>query len=135
MNGYFKPIKKLFDMNDVAMPWKRIYATFPEEYNVHDSRGWTRAEISRMLRFSSGTTDRALVLLAASSGIRSGGFDLNWGDVKPVYRDGGKLSFDETGEPVCVMLSVYSGTGSQYWACITPEAHRALSDHRESWAH
>ena len=134
MNSYFKPIKKLFDMNDVGMPWKRIYATFPEEDNVPDSRGWTRAEISRMLRFASGAVDRALVLLAASSGIRSGGFDLDWGDVKPVYRDGDKLSFEGAGEPVCAMLSVYSGTSSQYWAFITPEAHRALSDHRESWA-
>ncbi len=29
--GYFKPVKKLLEMNDVAIPWRRIYATFPEE--------------------------------------------------------------------------------------------------------
>ena len=132
--NYFKPIKKLLDMNDVAMPWARIYATFPEQDNVPDSRGWTRAEISRMLRFAAGTTDRALVLLAASSGIRMGGFDLDWGDMKPVYRDGDKLSFEGTGEPVCAMLSIYRGTSSQYPAFVTPEACRALADHRESWA-
>ena len=28
MGNYFKPIKKLLDMNDVSMLWKRIYATF-----------------------------------------------------------------------------------------------------------
>ena len=32
--NYFKPVKKLFDMNDIAMPWKRIYATYPELDNV-----------------------------------------------------------------------------------------------------
>ena len=134
ISNYFKPIKKLLDMNDVSMPWARIYATFPEQDNVPDSRGWTRAEISRMLRFASGTTDRALILLAASSGIRMGGFDLDWGDMKPVYRDGDKLSFEGSGEPACAMLSIYRGTSSQYPAFITPEACRALADHRTSWA-
>ena len=134
MAGYFKPIKKLLDMNDVSMPWARIYATFPEQDNVPDSRGWTRAEISRMLRFASGTTDRALILLAASSGIRMGGFDLDWGDMKPVYLDGDKLSFEGSGEPACTMLSICRGTISQYLAFVTPEACRALADHRESWA-
>lgn len=28
--NYFKPLKKLFDMCDVTIPWKRIYATYPE---------------------------------------------------------------------------------------------------------
>ena len=134
MAGCFKPIKKLLDMNDVAMPWKRIYATFPEQDNVPDSRGWTRAEMARMPRFASGTTDRALVLLAASSGMRMGGFDLDWGDMKPVYRGGAGLSFEGSGEPSCAMISVYRGTSSQYPAFVTPEACRALADHRESWA-
>ena len=62
-----------------------------------------------MLRFAAGTTDRALMLLAASSGIRMGSFDLDWGDMKPVYRDGDKLSFEGTGKPACAMLSIYWG--------------------------
>jgi hypothetical protein len=37
--NYFKPIKKLFDMNDVVISWKRVYATFPEEVNYSDGRG------------------------------------------------------------------------------------------------
>lgn len=37
--NYFKPIKKLFDMNDVTISWKRIYATFPESDDKPGSRG------------------------------------------------------------------------------------------------
>ena len=47
---YFKPIKKLFDMNDVTIPWTRIYATYPELDNVSDSCGWNRNEIQMMLK-------------------------------------------------------------------------------------
>jgi hypothetical protein len=32
-DNFFKPIKKLLDMNDVPVVWKRIYATFPEKNN------------------------------------------------------------------------------------------------------
>ena len=39
VDNYFKPIKKLFDMNGVVISWNRIYATFPEQDNVSDSRG------------------------------------------------------------------------------------------------
>ena len=31
--NYFKPIKKIFDMNGIAVVWKRIYATYPESNN------------------------------------------------------------------------------------------------------
>ncbi|RNJ78238.1 MAG: integrase, partial [Nitrosopumilus sp. H13] len=77
-NAYFKPIKKLFDMNDIVIPWKRVYATFPEIDNVSESRGWSRDEIQKMLKFARGPMDRAIVLIAASSGMRAGGFDLDW---------------------------------------------------------
>ena len=62
-------------MNDIAMPWKRIYATYPELDNVPESRGWTREEIGRMLRNTHDPMERALVLVLASSGVRSGGLD------------------------------------------------------------
>ena len=38
IDNYFKPIKKLFDMNDIAISWPRIYSKFPELENIsgHD---------------------------------------------------------------------------------------------------
>ena len=28
IGNYFKPVKKLLDMNDVSIPWKRVHATY-----------------------------------------------------------------------------------------------------------
>ena len=135
--NYFKPVKKLFDMNDVAMPWKRIYATYPELDNVSESRGWTREEIGRMLRNTRDPMERALVLVLASSGVRSGGLDLDWGDLVPVYRVDGSLVLDpgaESGEIACAMLQVYSGSAEGYTTFITPEAYGALQEYGRMWA-
>ena len=70
--NYFKPVKKLFDMNDVTINWKRVYVTYPELDNMPDTAGWTREEIARMIRCTRSQMDRALVLVLASSGVRSG---------------------------------------------------------------
>ena len=130
--NYFKPVKKLLEMNDVVISWKRVYATFPELDNVSDSRGWERNEIQRMLHFAKGTMDRAIILLAASSGIRAGGFDLRWDDLIPIYRNGDGLGFE--GETLaCAMIRVYRGTSAEYPGFITPEAYRALQNHRGAW--
>ena len=134
--NYFKPLKKLFDMNDVVMQWKRIYATYPELDNMSESRGWTREEIGRMLRHTRDPMERALVLVLASSGMRSGGLDLNWGDMVPVYRVGGELVLDpgaDGGEVACAMLQVYRGSAESYVAFITPEAHAALQEYGRMW--
>src|SRR6267143_5802549 len=78
---YFKPIRKLLDMNDVPVAWKRISYTFPERDNTDsDGRGYTRQEIQKMIGYIRGPIDKALILVAASSGIREGGFALNWED-------------------------------------------------------
>lgn len=113
-DSYFKPIKKLFDMNDVTISWKQIYATFPEIDNISTGRGWTRQEIQRMLNFANGAVDRAIVLIAASSGIRAGGFDLNWEDITPIYKVGDELKMEvtesESAEIACAMIRIYKGS-------------------------
>jgi len=138
--NYFKPIKKLFDMNDVTVPWKRIYATFPEEDNPTLSRGWTRDEIRQMLRFARGPMERALILVCASSGIRAGGFDgLEWRDLVPIYqKPDGTLQMDRTeSQPdvklVCATLQIYRSSNENYPAFITPEAYGAIEDYRSEW--
>ena len=135
--NYYSPIKKLFDMNDVSMPWRRIHTTFPELDNMPDSMGWTRAEIARMLRHTRDAWDRALVLVLASSGMRAGApHQLNWGDLTPIYRNGGKLTLDpgEGSEVACAMLKVYRGSAEEYAAFITPEAFAALQEYARSWS-
>lgn len=139
-DSYFKPLKKLFDMNDVTISWKRIYATFPEIDNSFAGRGWRRQEIQRMLGFANGAVDRAIVLIAASSAIRSGGFDLNWEDVTPIYKVGDELKIEITESEqeqailACAMLEIYNGTNFKYPAFISAEAYSALQDHKLEWA-
>ena len=135
--NYFGPIKKLFDMNDVAIPWKRIRSTYPELDNVSSSRGWTRQEIARMFKCARDPRDRAIVLLLASSGMRAGApHQLNWGDLTPIYRNGDKLTLDpgEGSNVACAMLEVYRGSSERYMAFITPEAFAALQEYAHFWS-
>lgn len=133
--NYFKPIKKLFEMNDVPVLWSRIYATYPEPDNRPISRGWTREEIALMLEHAGDAMDRALILVLASSGVRVGGLDLNWGDVRPIYTVDGRLTMDPgvDGKVACAVLDVYSGSAESYNAFITPEAHLALQRYGRMW--
>lgn len=137
---FFKPIRKLLDMNDVPVAWKRIYSTFPERDNSDsDSRGYERAEIQKMLGFIRGPIDKALILVAASSGIREGGFALNWEDLIPVYKIDDKIVFSITeseesrAQIVCGVLTVYKKTREEYPAFITPEAYKAILDYKQAW--
>lgn len=139
VSRYFKPIRKLLDMNDVPIAWKRIYYTFPERNNTDsESRGYTRQEIQKMIGFIRGPIDKALILVAASSGIREGGFVLNWEDLIPVYQINDKIVFDITeseeskAQIVCGILTVYRKTPEEYPAFITPEAYRAILDYKQN---
>jgi hypothetical protein len=63
ISNQFKPIKKLFDMNSVPMSWARVYSALPEENSNSGGRGYTRTEIQKMLNFTKGALDRAIILL------------------------------------------------------------------------
>ena len=137
LTNYFKPIKKLFDMNDVAISWKRVYSAYPELDNVSDTAGWAREEIAAMLRYARSAQDRATILLLASSGVRAGALpDLNWGDLTPVYRTEDKLTLDPGGgsEVACAALEVYRGSSENYTTFVTPEAFEALQEYGRSWS-
>ena len=136
----FAPLKKLFVVNDVALPWQRIRDTFPE-METYETRGWRRDEIRRILRHARGAIDRAIILVMASSGVRIGGMELKWGHIIPFYDDGtdlreGKCVLEEdASKPVaCAMLRVYANTFAKYAAFITPEAYDAVQDYRAVWA-
>lgn len=137
--NFFKPIKKLFDMNAVPMSWPRVYAALPESNNNSEGRGYTRSEIQKLLNFTKGALDRAIILVAASSGIREGGFSMKWKDLTPVYKFEDKLTFDITESDAksatiaCAMIHVYRNTNEAYPAFITPEAYQSLMDYKMTW--
>jgi len=133
----FKPIKKLFKMNGVHFEWQRIDATYPESETNLESRGYTREEISEILKFTN-PIESSVTLIASSSGMRRGGFDFTWDCIKPVYRRNDKFvmgSFDDTNDSdiVCGMIVVYAGSNEQYFAFFTPEAWRAITVYKTHW--
>ncbi len=139
VNNYFKPLRKLLDMNGIPVSWKRVYATFPELDNLSDSRGYTQSEIQKMSQHANGAINRAIILIASSSRIRVGGFDLKWEDVMPIYKIEGKIILDitesqeEKAEIICAMLVIYNKSNQKYPTFITPEAYNALMNYKMEW--
>ena len=136
VKGYFKPIKKLLDMNGVSASWTRVYATFPEKDNVLDAKGWTRDQISAMLDQAQDQMDKVILLVLASSGVRLGGLSMTWGDLTPVYLEDGRLTTDpgKNAEIACVALNVYAGSPENYTTFATPEAYQTLQKYGKTWA-
>lgn len=137
--NFFKPIRKLCEMNDIPIVWKRVQSTFPEIENSNESRGYTRQEIQKMLAFANGPMERSIILVAASSGIRVGGFDLKWKDLIPVYQIDNKIVLDITeseskkAQIICAILIVYRNSKHEYPAFITPEAYNSIMDYKSTW--
>ncbi len=133
---YFKPLRKLLEMNNITINWKRVHMTFPERNNILDTKGWTRDEIAAMIKYARDPMERALVLVLASSGVRLGGLALKWRDLTPIYLVDGRLTVDpgEGGEVACVAINVYTGSPESYTTFITPEAYRAIQESGQMWA-
>ena len=137
--NYFSPIKKLLNVNDVSVNWKRVTNSFPELDNVNKTQGWTREDIRLMLDHTKNARNRALILTLASSGVRRGGVLLRWGDLTPIYDMDGKTVKEEdlegrmSGEPECVAVNVYRRTFEEYVTFITPEAYRAIMEYAVEW--
>jgi len=134
-------IKKLLDMNEIPLVWKKIDSMMPDEIRDTDSRGWIREEIKKLLNHANAQNSCA-ILIASSSGIRLGAFDFRWGDVKPVYLYDGKFLFEsydvtesveKNGKVVCALIKVYRDAKESYYAFITPEAYSSVLEYRQTW--
>ncbi|MGD8431554.1 MAG: integrase [Nitrosopumilaceae archaeon] len=139
--NYFKPIQKLFEMNGVAISWKRIKSTFPEEESSTETTEYSLKEIKRMLNHAR-VQDKVIVLLAASSGIRAGAFDFKWKHVRPIFEYQGKLFWEDSdvtetisskGNVIAMMVKIYSGSKYEYIAFGTPECWKAIEAYKEHW--
>ena len=112
----------------------------PEANHGYPNPGWTGEEIRKMLSSTTSSLMRAAILVMASSGVRSGGLELKWGDIDPAYmKDGMPVSgrdapeMSETAEPACAMMRVYRGEPEEYVTFMTPEAYKALMKYRAEW--
>ena len=134
------PIKKLMDMNDVALAWKMVYEMCPERSHRGPKLGWTDEEIREILQKTTSPLMRAAILVLASSGMRKGGLELKWGDIDPVYLKDGKPvagrdtpEMSGTAEPACTMIRVYRGDLEEYITFMAPEAYKALMKYKAEW--
>lgn len=133
-----KPIKKLLEMNDLGLGWKRIYSTYPELDNTNQGRGYTREEIKKLLEYSDSIDTDFIILGSSSGGLRVGAWeDLTWGDVFPVYEINSEykieLNQNESGKIVCAGMKVYGGTSEEYVALISIEAWEKLQEYKKIW--
>lgn len=133
-----KPIKKLLEMNNLGLGWKRVYSTYPELDNINQGRGYSREEIKKLLEYSDSIDTDFIILASSSGGLRVGTWDnISWGDVFPVYEIAGEykveLSQNESGRIVCAGMRVYRGTPDEYMALISIEAWKKLQEYKKIW--
>lgn len=133
-----KPIRKLLEMNNVGLAWKRIYSTYPELDNTYGGRGYTRYEIKKILEYSTSIETDFIILASSSGGLRLGAWDgLLWKDVFPIYQTKNGFTVDNQenqGKIVCGALRVYSGTSEEYITLISIEAWEKLIEYKKIYA-
>lgn len=141
LDNYVCSLKKLLDMNDIPIVWKKIYSLYPERHGDEDTRGYTRTEIKNFLR-NAKAIDKSIILIASSSGIRLGAFDFQWKHIRPVYEYDGKLLWEDeqitesvakSGRIACGMILIYAGSEHNQFAFITPETYQAIQDYKIKW--
>jgi integrase len=93
--------------------------SIPSSKKAANDRAPTLEEIQKLLEYPDRRI-KAIIYVMVSSGIRIGGWDfLKWKHVKPYY---------EKDKLIAAKLQVYAGDTEEYYAFITPEAYKTLSD-------
>lgn len=120
-----KPIKALFNSNEIDFSWKLIDKGLPKIGKSPD-RAYTREEIQTLITKSNDIVDKVIILLFSSAGFRVEAWDyFTWNDIVFFYND------DNT--PKGLALRVYAGDTEEYWTHATPEAMKILLLYKESW--
>jgi site-specific recombinase XerD len=120
MANYRHALKHFYEMNDIALNWKKInkFARMEDNSTLRQKdRAYTHQEIQQMLAQSNEKV-RAIILLLASSGIRVGAVSslcirhLTHIDEYKLYQ-----------------LLIYAGHKDQYITFCTPEASKAIDSY------
>ena len=134
------PVQKLLNMNAAPLAWKVIFGTCPGTDHGGSKPGWVREDIRKMLLKNTSALTRAAILIMTSSGVRSGGLELKWDDIDPVYlKDGEPVAGEDapemygTADPACAMMRVYRDDPEAYTTFMTPEAYKALMEYKVEW--
>jgi integrase len=111
---YLAAIMTFYELNEIVLNKKKIYRYLGEEELPIENRGYTTAEISKMLELCDERT-RAIILLLASTGIRIRAvIDLKIEDLIKIADFG------------LYQVKVYSDSKQRYLTFTTPEAAKAI---------
>lgn len=96
IQNYVKVAKLLCEMNDIAIPWKKITRGLPKGRQWADDRAPSMDEIRKLCEYPDRRI-KPLVYTMCSSGIRLGAWDyLHWRDVSPIYNRIRQISNPDT---------------------------------------
>ena len=123
--NHIKPIRTLFDSNDIVLNWKNLNRLLPRPQKT-DDRAYTREELQLMIESSPAITDKLIIILFSACGFRVEAWDyFTWKDVE-IFKN-------EDGELLGGSILVYRGDPELYTSYFTPEAARYLEHYREVW--
>lgn len=140
IKNYYWPQQKLLENNDVNIPWKRLRRKLPSQ-TTSKALAYTRKQIQKMLKYAD-IEESVIILLAASSGIRAGAFELQWKHIIPVYLYEEKYLWEEQdvteniakdGKLVCALIRVYEDEPEEYFALATPEFWYTVQEAKTKW--
>jgi len=105
---YFSPLKLFYEMNDVVINYKKIQRLFPAKVKRGNERGFSREEVQQFLNKARNLKEQSLVLLFASSGVRTGAIpDIRMKHMKKMED--------------CYSILIYEGAIEEDYIFTTPE--------------
>jgi len=120
-----KPIKALFNANEIDFSWKLIDKGLPKIGKSPD-RAYTREELQIMLAKSVDIVDKVIVTLFSAAGFRVEAWDyFTWNDIVFFY--------NEDDSPKGLGIKVYAEDAEEYHTHGTPEAAKILLLYKETW--
>jgi integrase len=118
LNAYVAGLKKFYDMNEVALNWKKIKQYLPAKNKPQGDRGYRREEIRKILDMSTDIRRKIAVLLCCSAGVRIGAIcDLKLKHLEKVEQLG------------IYKITVYEKAIEQYFTYCTPECAKVIDDY------
>ncbi len=103
--NYMKPLKVLFNQNDIPFNWKKVNKMYPRE-QISKDRAYELDEVQRMLAIAPTIIDKVILTIFASSGVRLEAWDyFKWEDVE-IFRENGKIIGGQLGFIMVILKNI-----------------------------
>lgn len=121
-NSFDSPLgglQSFLEINDIFLNWKKIRKLVPARVKKSGARGYSDAEVRKMIEVAGDKRAKAIIHCLASSGSRIGGFE------------GMQLKHLMDMPNGCKACLIYPDEVEEYWSFFSPEAAKALDDYLE----